>query len=504
MAVWEFWARLQASPFFPPPSAILAKMHQLWFSGPATHLFLTPDATGNILPSLGRILAGLAIAIVTGGALGIALGRSAAVAGYLDPLLQFGRALPAVTLVPVFIALLRIGTQMEVATIAFGTVWPILLNTADGARHLDPVQVETARAFRLPGWQRLTTLIIPAALPKFFAGLRLSIALALILMVFAELAGSSSGLGYEMNNAESSFNMTWLWATLVLIAILGNLLNALELAVQHRVLAWHRRPAAARELTRHARDHRPDPLLRAAGPRAPGPGPGLPPGGRRRAGQHRRPVRLRQVHPAALRRRACSRPTAGQVRLRRRPGGPGAGRAGRGVPGLQPVPAALAQRPGQRRAAAAPHRAQPPRRGGPRPARRWPRSGCRTPRTATRGSCPAGCSSGWPSPGRWPATRGCCSWTSRSARWTRRPAEDLEDLVLAVRRQRDMTILLVTHDIDESVYVADRVAGAHPEPGPDPGRPAGRPARPSAIRSAPGSWPAFVPLRATMGRLVRS
>jgi len=145
-----------------------------------------------------------------------------------------------VTMVPVFIAIFRIGTQMEVATIVFGTIWPVLLNTADGARFLDPVQVETARAFRLPAGLRLARLIIPAALPKFFAGLRLAIALALILMVFAELAGSSSGLGYEMNNAQSSFDMTWVWATLVLIAILGNLLNALEQGVEHRVLAWHR------------------------------------------------------------------------------------------------------------------------------------------------------------------------------------------------------------------------------------------------------------------------
>jgi ABC-type nitrate/sulfonate/bicarbonate transport system permease component len=89
-------------------------------------------------------------------------------------------------------------------------------------------------------------LIIPAALPKFFAGLRLSVSLALILMVFAELAGSSNGLGYEMNNAESSFDLTWLWSTLVLVAILGNLLNVLELAVEHRLLAWHR---AARDGT---------------------------------------------------------------------------------------------------------------------------------------------------------------------------------------------------------------------------------------------------------------
>jgi ABC-type nitrate/sulfonate/bicarbonate transport system permease component len=238
--VWELWARARRSPFFPPPSAILARMYRLWFSGPATHLFLTSDAVGNLLPSLGRVLAGLAIAAVVGGAVGLALGRSAALYSYLDPLLQFARALPAVTLVPVFIAIFRIGTQMEVAIIAFGTIWPIMLNTADGARYLDPVQVETVRAFRLPAWQRLIRLIIPAALPKFFAGLRLSVSLALILMVFAELVGSSNGLGYEMANAESSFDMTWLWSTLVLVAILGNLLNVLELAVEHRLLAWHR------------------------------------------------------------------------------------------------------------------------------------------------------------------------------------------------------------------------------------------------------------------------
>ena len=240
VVLWQVWARQQGSSFFPPPSAIAARMYQQWFSGPASHLFLTPDAVGNVLPSLGRIAAGLAIAVVAGGVAGVAIGRSVALSGYLDPLLQFARALPAVTLVPVFIALFRLGTEMEVATIAFGTVWPILLNTIDGARSVDPVQMETARAFRLPGWQRLTRLIIPATMPRFFAGLRLSVSLALVLMVFAELAGSSNGLGYEMNNAESSFDMTWVWATIVLLALLGNVFNLLEQAVEHRMLGWHR------------------------------------------------------------------------------------------------------------------------------------------------------------------------------------------------------------------------------------------------------------------------
>jgi ABC-type nitrate/sulfonate/bicarbonate transport system permease component len=237
---WQAWASWRQSPFFPPPSAIAARMYQLWFSGPVTHLLLTPDATGNLLPSLGRVVGGLAIAVAAGVPLGITLGRSAAASGYLDPLLHFGRSLPAVALVTVFIVMFKLGTQMEVAFIAFGTIWPILLNTIDGARSVDPVQAETARAFRLPARLRVTRLIVPATLPKFFAGLRISVSLSLVLMVIAELAGSSNGIGYQMSNASSAFDLTGLWAGIVLLGILGYALNAAVRGVEHFVLAWHR------------------------------------------------------------------------------------------------------------------------------------------------------------------------------------------------------------------------------------------------------------------------
>jgi ABC-type nitrate/sulfonate/bicarbonate transport system permease component len=240
VGAWQLWASGHHGPFFPPPSAILARMYHLWFSGPASRLFLTPNATGNLLPSLWRTLAGLAIATVIGVPLGIAIGRSRAISGYLEPLLQFGRALPVVTLAPVFLALFKIGNQMEIATIAFGTVWPILLNTIDGASSVDPVQLETARAFRLSAGQRLSRLIIPSALPKIFTGFRLSLSLALILMVFSELVGSSNGIGYEMLNAQNSFDLTELWCTIVLLGILGYLLNAILNGAQRKVLGWHR------------------------------------------------------------------------------------------------------------------------------------------------------------------------------------------------------------------------------------------------------------------------
>jgi ABC-type nitrate/sulfonate/bicarbonate transport system permease component len=242
VALWQLWASSRQSPFFPAPSAILARMYQRWFSGPAAHLFLTADATGNLGPSLVRILIGLAISLVIAVPLGITLGRSPLVTAYLDPLLQFARSIPVVTAAPVFIALFKLGTQMEVATIVAGTIWPLLLNTIDGAAGVPPLQLETAAAFRLSAWDRLTRVIVPAALPKIFTGLRLSLSLSLILMVFAELVGSSSGLGYELNNASSSFDLPGFWAVLVLLGILGYLLNAVLLGVEKSVLAWHRGP----------------------------------------------------------------------------------------------------------------------------------------------------------------------------------------------------------------------------------------------------------------------
>jgi ABC-type nitrate/sulfonate/bicarbonate transport system permease component len=236
---WQMWASASKSSFFPPPSAIVTRMHDLWFSGPATHLFLTSDATSNILPSLGRVLAGLAIATAIAVPLGITLGRSPVVTSYLNPLLQFARALPVVTMAPVFIVLFKIGTDMEIATIVFGTIWPILLNTIDGAATVDPQHLETGRAFRLSLWQRLVWVIIPATLPKAFAGFRLSLSLSLILMVFAELVGSSNGIGYEMSNASNSFDMTFLWSTIVLLGVLGYLLNALFGGAERLMLSWN-------------------------------------------------------------------------------------------------------------------------------------------------------------------------------------------------------------------------------------------------------------------------
>ena len=239
VAGWEVAARRTHDVFFPPPSAIVSRMHELWFSGP--HV-LTPGATENLLPSLGRMAAGLAIVALAGVGLGLALGRSERTMAYLDPLLQFARAIPPPTLVPVFIVLMHLGSPMQIVSIAAGAVWPILLNTADGARSVDPVQIATARVFQVCAADRLGKIILPSALPKIFAGLRLSLSLALILMVFSELLpGTANGIGFQLTDAQSRSDLPTVWSAIVLLGVLGYLLNTLLLVVQRRALRRHRR-----------------------------------------------------------------------------------------------------------------------------------------------------------------------------------------------------------------------------------------------------------------------
>ena len=238
LVVWELVARSAGSPFFPPPTTIAVFIWDNWLSGPPEQLFLSDLAVANLLPSVARMLGSWAIAVLLGVSIGIALGRSSTAQDYAGPLLAFFRAIPPPVLAPVFLLIFNLGTPMQVATIVFGVIWPLILNSADGARSIDPTQYATARAFRLPRGQWLFQVVLPAALPKIFAGLRVSLSLSLILMVISELLGATDGVGYQLNIAKNSFDFPAMWAVVVLLGILGYLFNTILLAVERRVLRW--------------------------------------------------------------------------------------------------------------------------------------------------------------------------------------------------------------------------------------------------------------------------
>ena len=130
--------------------------------------------------------------------------------------------------------------MQKVAFIGFFCTFPVLLNTIDGVRAVDPTLLETARSYGISGLARVRHVVLPAALPQIFAGMRTSLALAVITMVLSEYFSSTSGVGYVLLISKNTFQLGPMWAAILLIGLLGYLLNTLFLLVERRTLAWHR------------------------------------------------------------------------------------------------------------------------------------------------------------------------------------------------------------------------------------------------------------------------
>jgi ABC-type nitrate/sulfonate/bicarbonate transport system permease component len=237
---WQLLTQWADTPYFPPLTDILTRVYETWLTGPASRLFLTEAVGADIVPSLYRLLVGWGIAVVLGIAAGFALGLARRVQDYADPLVHFLRSIPPPVLIPPFIILLGIGDRMKIALITLGVVWPILLNTVDGVRSVEPTQVDTGRVYGIPPALRLRRIVFPSAMPKIFAGLRVSLSLALILMVISEMFAATDGIGFWIVSAQRSFRLLDMWAGIVVLGVLGYLLNAVLLAVEHRALRWHR------------------------------------------------------------------------------------------------------------------------------------------------------------------------------------------------------------------------------------------------------------------------
>jgi ABC-type nitrate/sulfonate/bicarbonate transport system permease component len=229
---WQLWTAHAHSVRFPRLSTILVEFRHMWlFSEFGTH----------VVPSLERIGLGFAIGTIVGVALGVPLGLFPLVRQVALPHIEFWRAMPPPALLPISVLLLHsIGNTQKVAFIAFFCLFPVLLNTMDAVRSIEPTLLDTARSFRVPVWERIHRLVLPAALPQIMAGMRNSLALAVIMMVLSEYFAATSGVGYVLLISKNTFQLVPMWAAIVLIGLLGYLLNALFLLVERRVLAWHR------------------------------------------------------------------------------------------------------------------------------------------------------------------------------------------------------------------------------------------------------------------------
>jgi ABC-type nitrate/sulfonate/bicarbonate transport system permease component len=238
--LWEIAARLAGSPFFPPISRVLERFADLWLSGPPTSLFLTERVATEIVPSLSRMLGGWSIAVILGVLLGVAIGRSRVLGDFIEPIVHFVRAIPPPALIPVFLILFGFGTEMRVTLIAFAVIWPVLLNTIDGVRSVESLHLDTGRVFEFDRRKVFFGIVLPSAAPKIFAGMRVSLSVAIIIMVISEMVGEPGGIGYVILGAQRTYRMADMWAGILLLGMLGYVLNALLALVESRVTSWHR------------------------------------------------------------------------------------------------------------------------------------------------------------------------------------------------------------------------------------------------------------------------
>jgi ABC-type nitrate/sulfonate/bicarbonate transport system permease component len=226
IGVWALWSAGSETFYYPPLTEILETFNETW---------VFERLGSDVVPSLLRLGAGYAIAVVLAVAVGVPLGLSATARRAASPIVEFLRAIPPPALLPLAIVVIGVGDSMKVLIIAFVCLWPVLLNTIDGIRGIDPTLNDTARVYGLP---RLATL--PAAAPQIFAGMRTSLSLAVIMMVISEMVASTNGIGFFVLQSQRSFAIPEMWSGILLLGILGYLLNLLFTVVERRVLAWHR------------------------------------------------------------------------------------------------------------------------------------------------------------------------------------------------------------------------------------------------------------------------
>jgi ABC-type nitrate/sulfonate/bicarbonate transport system permease component len=232
VVAWWFASRDSTSAFYPPLREILQSFRETW---------LFAHFTSDIVPSLERMFAGFGLAIAAGVVAGVALGRLPTVHRAFNPVLQFARAVPATALVPVGITLLGIGDASKIFLIAFVCLFPILLNTIDGVRGVEPRLEDVARSFRLTARQRVVAVQVPAAMPQIFAGMRIALGIAFIMMIVSEMVAATSGIGYVTLQAQATFEIDQMWAGMILLGLMGAGINVAFVALERKVLKWHYR-----------------------------------------------------------------------------------------------------------------------------------------------------------------------------------------------------------------------------------------------------------------------
>jgi sulfonate transport system permease protein len=217
------------------PAAVVRAAWQLWTSG---------QLSSALEVSLGRAALGLFFGVSAGLILGVITGFSRLGEELLDSPLQLLRALPFLSLVPLFMVWFGIGESARVILIAVATAFPMYVSTAGGVRAVDPKLVEAMRTFGLRRLALVREVVLPGALPALLSGLRLSMTLSVIALIAAEEINTTSGIGYLMNQAQTYSRTDILTVCVLIYGAFGLLADLFARLLERLLMPWRAGKAA--------------------------------------------------------------------------------------------------------------------------------------------------------------------------------------------------------------------------------------------------------------------
>lgn len=241
LLIWELASRagVADSVLLPAPSNILVRLFGLLQEH---QIYLDCLVTGY------RFLAGYIIGCAIAIPLGILLGISNRFYLSFDMLLECLRPIPASALIPIALLLFGLGDKMTIAIVAYAVVWPVLINTMDGVRSVDPVLIDTGKVFGLNSRELVRQVLIPASLPSIVTGMRISLALSITLVIVVEMLVGDRGLGHRIIEAERTFRFPEMYGMTFLIGALGYIANRTFIAVSGLFIGWHQSSHEGKEL----------------------------------------------------------------------------------------------------------------------------------------------------------------------------------------------------------------------------------------------------------------
>jgi ABC-type nitrate/sulfonate/bicarbonate transport system permease component len=229
LALWEIAGRYSSPAFLVPFSETLMRLWQL---------IVTGNFIAQLLDSATLFITGFVIALTVGVPLGLLLARVRLLRVGIEPYLMTLYATPMVALIPFILSLMGFGFVPKVLVVFLFAVFPVLYNTVEGARSIKPELIEVAKSYRSSEWSLWREVMLPYTLPYIMTGVRQAVGRALVGMVAAEFFLSSTGLGQLIMGASQNFDTAGVFASILVIGLIGVGLMRLGLKIENHFARW--------------------------------------------------------------------------------------------------------------------------------------------------------------------------------------------------------------------------------------------------------------------------